>query len=89
MNTKKCVICGKEFTTNHNQITCSVECSKERKRELNRTYHRTYVKPKEVLPKANLDEEIAKANKLGISYGEYKARQFLFREKAKELADGN
>jgi hypothetical protein len=37
--------------------------------------------------KPTLDRDIAKAKELGISYGEYKARQFLFKEMAERKAN--
>ena len=37
---KKCIICGKEFGTKNNALTCSKECSYERKRKYNSKYQK-------------------------------------------------
>lgn len=76
---RKCVTCGKEFIARANTKTCSKECSRLRKNKLNK-----HQKAKE---KPTLDRDIAKAKELGISYGEYKARQFLFKEMAERKAN--
>lgn len=89
---RKCVTCGKEFMARANTKTCSKECSRLRKNKLNYQYQmgcavykaRKHQKAKE---KPTLDRDIAKAKELGISYGEYKARQFLFKEMAERKAN--
>lgn len=75
---KKCVTCGKEFLARANTKTCSKECSRLRNKA------RKHQKAKE---QPTLDRDIAKAKVLGISYGEYKARQFLLKEMAERKAN--
>lgn len=79
---KQCIICGTFFRPNkHNQLTCaSKECLSELYRRHNKKrYHDKRNKKKgDKMPL--LTKEAVAAYNLGISYGQYKARQW-FRNK--------
>ena len=91
--TKRCVVCGKLYQATANAKTCSPECKAERNRIINTEAHnRAYYRKKkkkeiEQYNSTYLDNEIQKAKEMGVSYGKYKAMQFLFREKAERMAN--
>lgn len=95
MVTRKCVICGKVFETKGSCKTCSIECRQANDKEMRKKYRKIrYEREKQakrVKEKKSdsglLDKEIAKAKALGMSYGKYKAMQFVFREKAEKVAN--
>lgn len=74
---KKCLVCGKEYQAKANSKTCSPECKK--------------LLPTIAQQKHNtgglLEHESQKARDMGLTYGQYKARQYLFRQKVKEVAN--
>lgn len=85
--TKKCIICGKQFENKRkNTVCCSEECKilrdKELHRELNQAY-RKEKKQKESKPKSTLEKslkelkEYNKKHKTNFSYGQYKAVLFM------------
>ena len=83
---KKCIICGNTYECRGNSLTCSAECRKIRHRNVNNEWHRKnfpVAKTKRKLKdfhSGGLDDDIRKARELDISYGKYKAEQFLARE---------
>ncbi len=84
MVTRKCIICGKLFEARANTITCSVKCRKINNRKVNNHNHEKAYREKMKLQKELencrspfLDIDIANAHKRGISYGKYKAMQYL------------
>lgn len=86
---KQCIICGMTFESSHNAKTCSRECGLENKRRNARKSQKANYVPSlrrplraQDLKAKDLDKDIAEAKKQDISYGEYKARQFLAEEKA-------
>lgn len=87
---KKCIICGKEFTsTCKNAMMCSIECKKlGKKKQKNYGIKKRYkeIKCSEQLEKIStnsktLEEKIKKANELGISYGQYMAKINMEKER--------
>lgn len=90
---KKCVVCGKLYQARANSKTCSPECKKINNRIVNNKAHmKNYYDYKRInelkgCKSELLDIEIEKARQMGITYGQYKARQFLFRQKAEEVAN--
>ena len=92
--TKRCVICGKLYQAKANSKVCSPECKDIRNRQINTKAHkRAYYEKKkltdiEKCKSPYLDRDIKRAKELGLTYGKYKAMQFLFREKAEEVANG-
>lgn len=83
---KECEICGREFySQTARQNVCSHDCFLERARRTSRkaTREKNETK-KEAEEKAlSLDEKIAKARALGISYGKYVAIKQLKKDKGK------
>lgn len=76
----KCQVCEKEYYTRRKQQrNCSEECRMQAKRETTRAaYHIAATKKKmEQTRTGNLDKEIERANKEGLSYGQFKAREFI------------
>ena len=74
---KKCMICGKDFKTFYPRvIVCSEKCRKEyKKRDKAIRYQREKnEKIKYRNNRKSIVDIAAKANKIGISYGEYVAR---------------
>lgn len=69
---KQCIICGRFFQPNkHNQITCGdISC----KREQNKRYKKGTLKQSKKM--ALLVEESTAAFNLGMTYGQYKAKQW-------------
>ena len=87
---KKCIICGKEFTsTCKNAMMCSAECKKIRQKETEKLWHKKRykeIKRSEQLEKIStnsktLEEKIKKANELGITYGKYIAKINMEKER--------
>ena len=73
---KKCEICGREFySQTARQNVCSRDCFLERARRTSRKATKKKQDAKEEVKarKLSLDEKIAKARMLGISYGKYVA----------------
>ena len=81
--TKRCVVCGKLYQARTNSKTCSLDCRKIRNRKINnanhvRRYHEMIIKNDLAKCKSdNMKMDINKANELGMSYGRYKALQYL------------
>lgn len=90
---KRCVVCGKTYTATCNSKTCSIECrqinnKKTHAKGKNKCYYDNKRKKELKEVQANtLDHDIAMAKQMGISYGKYKAKQFLFREQAEKVAN--
>ena len=78
-----CAICGKEYDKRTVSLCCSKECRKEfarRRREEDKKLDE--VPKKEPRQKVSLDylsEINEEARKLGLSYGQYKAKLYLER----------
>lgn len=84
---KECEICGSEFySQTARQKVCSHECFLERARRTSRkaTKKKQDAKEEKEVRKLSLDEKIAKARMLGISYGKYVAIKHAKKVKAKE-----
>lgn len=76
LSVKECEICGNEFySQTARQKVCSHECFLERARRTSRkaTKKKQDAKEEKEVRKLSLDEKIAKARMLGISYGKYVA----------------
>lgn len=78
---RTCNWCGKEFEPKYAQSRyccneCRYEAEKDRWRE--RAKHKGYPhRRKRNRGKSSLDKNIAKAHKLGMSYGQYKAMEYI------------
>ncbi|WP_312093434.1 hypothetical protein [Aminipila sp.] len=78
MQTRICIVCGKEFEPNHhNTKCCSPVCRKKRKQERDKDcwYHeKTVIR----MPKPNkeLDKKEMQARKMGLSYGQMQALKY-------------
>lgn len=85
---KKCEICGREFySQTARQNVCSHDCFLERARRTSRkaTEKKNETKKEAEERALSLDEKIAKARALGISYGKYVAIKHAKKtKKAKE-----
>ena len=79
---KKCVVCGKEFPSERNRITCCYECSFEnnRRREKERYLKSKLIKKPNVVKKKKIikrdtmkeiEEINLMAQNAGLSYGKY------------------
>ena len=84
---KQCIICGRFYTpSNHNQILCG-------DRSCKLEYARRSDAAKRALRKARgaekkmlgLTQDSVKAEKLGISYGEFKGRQWCMNKQTMKL----
>ena len=81
--TKRCVVCGKLYQARTNSKTCSLDCRKIRNRKINnanhfRRYHTMKIENDLAKYKSDTMEiDINKANELEMSYGRYKALQYL------------
>lgn len=90
---KKCVVCGKIYQARTNSKTCSEECKKIRYRQVNTRAHKAMYHNNKRLNgidgyrAVSLESDNEKARKMGLTYGQYKAMQFLFRQKAEEVAN--
>ena len=87
LSVKECEICGSEFySQTARQKVCSHECFLERARRTSRkaTKKKQDAKEEKEVRKLSLDEKIAKARMLGISYGKYVAIKHAKKVKAKE-----
>lgn len=88
LSVKECEICGSEFySQTARQKVCSHECFLERARRTSKkaTKKKQDEKKEKEVRKRSLDEKIAKARALGISYGKYVALKHAKRtKKAKE-----
>lgn len=87
LSVKECEICGNEFySQTARQKVCSHECFLERARRTSRkaTKKKQDAKEEKAVRKLSLDEKIAKARMLGISYGKYVAIKHAKKVKAKE-----
>ena len=87
LSVKECEICGSEFySQTARQKVCSHECFLERARRTSRkaTKKKQDAKGEKEVRKLSLDEKIAKARMLGISYGKYVAIKHAKKVKAKE-----
>lgn len=88
LSVKECEICGSEFySQTARQKVCSHECFLERARRTSRkaTREKNETKKEAEERALSLDEKIAKARELGISYGKYVALKHAKRTKtAKE-----
>lgn len=76
LSVKECEICGSEFySQTARQKVCSHECFLERARRTSKkaTKKKQDEKKEKEVRKLSLDEKIAKARTLGISYGKYVA----------------
>lgn len=76
LSVKECEICGREFySQTARQKVCSHECFLERARRTSKkaTKKKQDEKKEKEVRKLSLDEKIAKARTLGISYGKYVA----------------
>lgn len=76
LSVKECEICGSEFySQTARQKVCSHECFLERARRTSKkaTKKKKDEKKEKEVRKLSLDEKIAKARTLGISYGKYVA----------------
>jgi len=76
LSVKECEICGSEFySQTARQKVCSHECFLERARRTSKkaTKKKQDAKEEKKTRKLSLDEKIAKARMLGISYGKYVA----------------
>ena len=76
LSVKECEICGSEFySQTARQKVCSHECFLDRARRTSRkaTKKKQDAKEEKAVRKLSLDEKIAKARMLGISYGKYVA----------------
>ena len=83
MPKKTCRVCGKEFVPKEgtkNQSYCSRECKRQElnKRARDRYHEMRYIEPQAatiaaaILPdEPTLDEKIAAASALGVTYGQY------------------
>lgn len=76
MAVKNCAYCGKKFVTKTNTKTCSVKCRAALYR------NRDTCDKKKV--KGSLEDDLKSARELGISYGMYKANQYLARQEKPE-----
>lgn len=65
---KKCLVCGKEYQAKANSKSCSPECKKLLPTISKKNYNSDF-----------LDIESQKAKDMGLTYGQYKAKQFLER----------
>lgn len=80
---RECIVCGKSFIANRPQIiTCSYECSKIRFREKQAEYKRknkleNQNKKEKQTPTKKLVDDAVNARKLGKSYGQYKAMEYM------------
>jgi hypothetical protein len=86
LSVKECEICGSEFySQTARQKVCSHECFLERARRTSRkATKKKQAKEEKEVRKLSLDEKIAKARMLGISYGKYVAIKHAKKVKAKE-----
>jgi bacteriophage lambda ninG protein len=87
LSVKECEICGSEFySQTARQKVCSHECFLERARRTSKkaTKKKQDEKKEKEVRKLSLDEKIAKARMLGISYGKYVAIKHAKKVKAKE-----
>lgn len=89
---RTCEVCGKIFKPwGANQKCCSRECSGIQNNNRRDAYMRNYRDTEKVQKKNNprkkksLDKAIAEARAQGLSYGQYKAREYL---KERGLEDG-
>lgn len=76
LSVEECEICGSEFySQTARQKVCSHECFLERARRTSKkaTKKKQDEKKEKEVRKLSLDEKIAKARTLGISYGKYVA----------------
>ena len=76
--TRKCEICGNEFTTNRtNTVCCSKECQIRSNRKMNGESCLKYVKKKREQYKGKSITEIAvEASKEGLTYGQKQAQEY-------------
>ena len=66
---KACQCCGRDFTAAHrNTKYCSIQC---RRRAENQAAHRRYIAAKNRRGGKSLDDKVAAAAALGVSYGKY------------------
>ena len=80
METKTCVVCGREFSTARTRkICCSPECSKAHKRKIDRHKNRragiggmARIRAK-AAERPSLGQIAAEARSRGMSYGQYVA----------------
>ena len=87
LSIKECEICGREFySQTARQNVCSHDCFLERARRTSRKATRGKQETKKEAEERalSLDEKIAKARMLGISYGKYVAIKHAKKVKAKE-----
>ena len=85
---KICVICGKEFEPHGHQITCGKECStinkKMKKRKSDKLYkeRQRIIRSRKTSNTTGIVDMNNKARELGMSYGQYKAAEFLKRQES-------
>lgn len=85
--TRTCVICGKYFQAKSSAITCSVECRKINNKNINNEWHNKKYHTKKrddylsSCKSTELDSDVAIAKQLGMTYGKYKAQQFIQQER--------
>lgn len=78
--TRVCTICGKEFESTRNNLTCSNECFAElknkRKKEQREKYHEEKNKANKFMSQnmKEIERICVEANQAGMSYGNYVAR---------------
>ena len=79
----KCIICGREYEKTTPSLCCSKPCRKEndrRRREKNKELEKIpEKKPRQKVSLDYLSEINEEARKLGLSYGQYKAKLYLER----------
>lgn len=78
--TRVCTICGTEFESARNNLTCSNECFAElknkRKKEQREKYHEEKNKANKFMSQnmKEIERICVEANQAGMSYGNYVAR---------------
>lgn len=83
---KTCKTCGKKFVPSQSlRSYCSEECRDavelKRREEYKLDFEGTHISEKPS-GERHLDISVSNANKLGLSYGQYKAKLYLERQKA-------
>ena len=87
----KCMVCGKSFLSDSwNASLCSLECKRKRSRELSHEARKRDregaldnrekpVRRRKGKPMAQLTADAIAAREAGLTYGKYKAKQFMRR----------
>lgn len=81
--TKECAVCGAQFVTNRpHKVACSYECAEIRYRRKRMEYERkkrieNKNKKEKSKPTNTLVDDAVVARQLGMTYGQFKAMQYM------------